>query len=768
MSRQVTLRPFTEPLKLEYLARRQELIKTLQEMSLEQLRKQLEDSHALARAIAVEMLGDRKDVRAITGLINLLQDPEMYVRGKAAQALGKIGDGRAITPLIDAVREDNDIHLIAARELCRIEDTGKVVRRLIDTLLQETERAARERVAEALGSIGEIQAITLLKDVLQDADSVRRIRAIEALGILKNRWVVESLLAALQDPDEGVRIATQEALKRIQDFYLEPMLNALQDQAWTMRKEAAEILGQLRETYAVEPLTEILLKEDEDPRVRKAAAEALGKIGDKRALGALLHTLSPIPPSNGSPTTFSDQVREAIEPVLLQMSQKQWRSLLATLQNTDEDVQVREQAAGLLGLLPNRNVVEALIAVLQDTRDYMPVRIAVAKALKQLKDPNTSPVLQALLQNPNEATVLRKEVAATLGEIGTMQALKTLAEVAQQDPEGELREAALCALHDPDSTICKAAVEVLGHYGSSQAVEPLIKALDAQNPAVSKAAAKALSQIDDKRAVKALRRYNRKKEGYKKQVLAWLQREQGHLPGWKASYRMLALVLLIAILVTGVILIHSTPESVHLVGNYPYSNTPVLDDPLKDNNLGHGWPVRSSTDAEYRFKDGAYYVAVSRKDSGLICAAFPLFKNFTYEVQMTLLEGEQGGIVFRRIHSSTLSLYGAFFIDAKGNYLVLARYPDAKGSLHLLLDGTDSAIKQGYNQVNLLSVTAYGNLFQFAVNGHKVGMVHEQMEGSNGWGNIGVAVNEHSLTTRAMFRNARVWELPDTPPGDFP
>ena len=57
-----------------------------------------------------------------------------------------------------------------------------------------------------------------------------------------------------------------------------------------MRSDAAEVLGQIGDSGAVEPLI-YALQNDEQYMVRWNAAEALGKIGDPRAVGPLIEAL---------------------------------------------------------------------------------------------------------------------------------------------------------------------------------------------------------------------------------------------------------------------------------------------------------------------------------------------------------------------------------------------------------------------------------------------------------------------------------------------
>lgn len=917
MSEQGVSDPYTELSEPAYKERYQDLVNKLSNMTTEELRLRLKDSHILARATAAQALGNRRDTGSVLILIPLLRNQEIYVRGKVAEALGKIGDVRAIPTLLTALREDNDIYLIAAQALKEIGlEENAVLSRLVESLVAEQGRDVRERVAEALGLIGDMQASSRLMQIArQDTDNIRRIRAIEAIGILRDKSAVDTLFLALQDSDKGVRIATQEALKHIRDSYLERNLNALNDRNWWMREEAAKILGQLREARAIKPLIEILLNVRENARVRGAAAKALGMIGDRRALKALQRTLFPKPPSDDEltltviaeiekfdgiwvlaffyqdQTIISSHVREAVECALQRLIQKQWGDLLTILRNTNKDVEERKLSAKLLGLLPkpDGNVMEAFIAILQDTSDNTSVRIAVANALKPLKDSRTLKVLQPILQDPSETSALRIAATEALGEIGTTQAFELLAAVTQQDLEDDLRKTvteilggindervpALLvytilyvsnrriqelaveklkspnwhqdailellkkklsdpdntirrrsaeilgelrysssidllshSLYDPDSAVRKAAVkalrliggpevveplisalneqdlslrvaiiEALGSTASSRAVEPLISELEEQDLEICQAAVTALSQIDDTRVEKAIKRYRQKKDGYLHVAVedgltslraAWTSSRR--VRSWKTIG--ITIVLVGLIIAGGKYIFRPAPAPVQLLTHYPYSNSLVLDDPLRDASQGYGWDIQSVTDPGTflcLFKNGAYYATASLNGTVQNCTASgSLFKNFTYEVQMTLVQGDLGGIVFRFIPSTNQSYYYAFYIDSQGDYLVLALYPDSKGSEHRLLANTSSAIKQGYNQTNLLAVTAYGDQLKFYVNQNEIASIHYRINGANSVGTIGMSVAALSQTTIALFKNALVWKLPDTSSGDLP
>ncbi|ABS54863.1 PBS lyase HEAT domain protein repeat-containing protein [Methanoregula boonei 6A8] len=66
---------------------------------------------------------------------------------------------------------------------------------------------------------------------------------------------------------------------------LEGLIERLSDDNEGMRWNAAEALGRLGDPRAVDPLIDTLW--DDDARVRQKAAYALGLLGDPRALGPL-------------------------------------------------------------------------------------------------------------------------------------------------------------------------------------------------------------------------------------------------------------------------------------------------------------------------------------------------------------------------------------------------------------------------------------------------------------------------------------------------
>lgn len=71
----------------------------------------------------------------------------------------------------------------------------------------------------------------------------------------------------------------------------EQLISALSSEDNSIQKEAIELLGDIGDNRAVEPIIQLL----GDESVRRIAVEALGKIGDKRAVEDLIELLESFP-----------------------------------------------------------------------------------------------------------------------------------------------------------------------------------------------------------------------------------------------------------------------------------------------------------------------------------------------------------------------------------------------------------------------------------------------------------------------------------------
>jgi hypothetical protein len=160
-----------------------------------------------------------KAKKKVVDLINLLlMHNNASERGKTALRLGEIGDARAVEPLIKALEdEDRKVHWQAAWALGEIGDA-----RAVEPLIRKLEgkfpvdQDALRESSLALVKIGSHAVEPLIKVLREDADVLTRSLAAQILGQIGDARAVEPLTEALKDKEEHVQKAAEEALFRLE------------------------------------------------------------------------------------------------------------------------------------------------------------------------------------------------------------------------------------------------------------------------------------------------------------------------------------------------------------------------------------------------------------------------------------------------------------------------------------------------------------------------------------------------------------------------
>jgi hypothetical protein len=168
------------------------------------------------------------------------------------------------------------------------------------------------------------------------------------------------------------------------------LFKQLHDKDLSVRRKAAQTLGDLRDPSAVEPL--IIALKDEISSVRFDAAEALGKIKDPRAVKPLV-------------TALKDKdgiVQSNANSALIRIGASGVEQLIAELiklKHNDDSliIQLKVQILNILGRIKDTRSFNVFIDLLKDKNDYM--RAEAAKALGELKDPRAISHLKEALVN---------------------------------------------------------------------------------------------------------------------------------------------------------------------------------------------------------------------------------------------------------------------------------------------------------------------------------------------------------------------------------
>ena len=137
-----------------------------------------------------------------------------------------------------------------------------------------------------------------------------------------------------------------------------------------------------------------------------------------------------------------------------------------------------------------------------------------------------------------------------------------------------------------------------------------------------------------------------------------------------------------------------TPQSIYELAT---SKTPFLADSLSNNSALYPWREGTDKIGTCLFTGGAYYNI--EPTPGYFHGCIPpgvILRNFVFQVQMTIVKGDAGGIIFR---ASSNTQHYMFLIRQDGFYELRVDYTIIQG-------GLSSAIKAGLNQSNLIAIVA--------------------------------------------------------------
>ncbi len=273
------------------------------------------------------------------------------------------------------------------------------------------------------------------------------------------------------------------------------VLSSFQDQDPFLRQSAAEALGQLGDARAVAPL--LLLLKDTASDVRRSAAEALGQLGDARAVDPILPLLR---------DPASEVRRRAIEALGRLEGSRAVDPILPLLK--DPASEVRRRAIEALGQLGDARVVDPILPLLKDP-DWG-VRQRAIEALGQLGDARLIETYLQVLQNPKEQNSVKLTVATanlTLGRNEGNSIIKemlnskqsrerqALAIAFSQVPSPEGNKLLLTLLSDTEVEVRIAAINAMGYSKLKDFAVHLMPLLENSDRRIQHAAISALAAL---------------------------------------------------------------------------------------------------------------------------------------------------------------------------------------------------------------------------------------------------------------------------------
>lgn len=251
------------------------------------------------------------DRRVVPALIKALGDPQREVRLNATIALRGYCDPAAVGGLVNRLEDSDDA--VAENARLALEKIGGPAVPALIAALSHAGSHVRERAARALAEIADPRALQLLIAAMADENAAVRGSAAYELGRLADPAAFDALFKALDDPNKHVRDAARKALVSIGQPALAPLLALLADGDIKQQMSAISVLDELhwrpdrseaaawywivKEKWdkcakigppAAEPLFRAAQR---SPSVKINALAALAATGDGRALDLLLDIL---------------------------------------------------------------------------------------------------------------------------------------------------------------------------------------------------------------------------------------------------------------------------------------------------------------------------------------------------------------------------------------------------------------------------------------------------------------------------------------------
>lgn len=326
------------------------------------------------------------------------------------------------------------------------------------------------------------------------APAEKRLEAIKKAGEEKNRDAVSALIEILYEPDQEIVTAAAESLGAIGDSRaIEPLLEISRRSDAQLMKEIADHL-------------------DEKTMAEMSSEKALAIVSQQNPYNfkeMVVFKIDQLPKDyfqpDGSPIPRKDLVARGLKDNSQQLRQIAAKAaiglddedivepLIEALGNQFEVESVRFMAAEALGGMQNEKSVESLLAALKD--DNVAVRYSAAAALSGRRDDR---VVMALIERLNDNDrYVRSSVACALGTTGEPAALDALFSCGEDESEA----------------VRFSAAKAIATFNHEQVHAEIKNRLEkSENRSLDLFIIDILTNIKDAEAVKLLRQYLKNKD----------------------------------------------------------------------------------------------------------------------------------------------------------------------------------------------------------------------------------------------------------------
>lgn len=484
------------------------------------LTRLLHDEDPDMRIFASDILGSCARVEAVRPLCEaLLRDPEVNVRYQAAVSLGNLAFSEAAECLNSALHDEEWVQFSVIEALTKIRAESSV-NALVCALDYSSDLVA-SMIVDALGEMGNIKAVSLLLKRLESSPAPLRNKIVKAVVQLLGG----KLLKLLSDKEH--------------ERFREYLLVAIQDEEEDIQDAAVVGLGFMGGEQATKAVMDVAarLDADRDHERLVRAVECLAAVGPNHALENELHSDDEYRVRIAVEAIAGMQDASSVIPVLKEIFWDKPRDVQRALMTVLASVCGAEDLAFFLEILEKHNdgnVLKRALAFVGDKGDVAAVGGTLFALLEHPYDDVKEAALDACIALggddmmrrfrilfESEDALNRMMATYALGRLGVDDNIDLL-EGALEDAVPDIRKVALEAvadvcsdissrldmvlprLHDENSEVRLALVELLGKCRCADVTAPLLQALGDQDDWVRMRAAEALGGLRTAEALPAL------------------------------------------------------------------------------------------------------------------------------------------------------------------------------------------------------------------------------------------------------------------------
>lgn len=186
----------------------------------------------------------------------------------------------------------------------------------------------------------------------------------------------------------------------------------------------------------------------------------------------------------------------------------------------------------------------------------------------------------------------------------------------------------------------------------------------------------------------------------------------------------------------------------------PGSGTFVFYDPLQEEQVWKNF-IDDDDNSSCQFQHDGLHIQTTEKAYYFVCSEKKIYANFAFEVQMTMIKGDCGGLGLRydAKHGSSYTLFichdGTVLLKWNGSLQI-------KDQKILACSNAATVFKTDYGQMNTIAAFVKGSIITVYVNQTQVLTVNDATFSQ---GVLALLVCEGTNSTEALYREAKLWTI---------